>query len=253
MLNPLKARLRDGHPVLGVLVTMPSVPLIQVLARAGFDWLFIDMEHGPIDIASCHAMIAATAGAPAVPVVRVPWNVHWLAKPVLDAGAFGIVFPMVRSAEEAAASVRAMRYPPAGERGSGAFYAPPRWGVTGQQYAEAANDEVLTIVLIEHADAIDRIGEIVRVPGIDVAFIAPYDLAASLGHSGHPEHVDIRAAVASAEAAILRAGITLGGLALTTAEANAMIARGYRALALGFDVLLLQRGAASVLDGVVGR
>jgi 4-hydroxy-2-oxoheptanedioate aldolase len=126
-INPLKARLAAGKPAVGLLVSMPSVHIAQVLAAAGFDWLFFDMEHGPIGIESAHAMITATSGSACAPVVRVPWNVHWLAKPVLDAGAMGIIFPMIRSAADAELAVRAVRYPPAGERGFGPFYAPARW------------------------------------------------------------------------------------------------------------------------------
>ena len=129
-INALKARLDADQPGVGIIVSMPSVQTTQVLANAGFDWLFIDMEHGPIDIASAHAMITATTGTRAAPLVRVPWNVHWLVKPVLDAGAMGIIFPMIRSAEEAERAVRAVRYPPRGRRGFGPFYAPLRFGKT---------------------------------------------------------------------------------------------------------------------------
>lgn len=96
-LNRLKALWQAGDPTFGVLVTMPSVQACQVLANAGFDWLITDMEHGPIDIGAAHAMIVATAGTPAVPLVRIAWTVPWLAKPVLDVGALGICFPMIRS------------------------------------------------------------------------------------------------------------------------------------------------------------
>ena len=106
---------------------------------------------------SAHAMITATNGSACAPIVRVPWNVHWLAKPVLDAGAMGIIFPMVRSAADAEAAVRAVRYPPAGERGFGPFYAPARFGLTMQTYADPADREILCILLIEHKDAIENI------------------------------------------------------------------------------------------------
>lgn len=248
-LNPLKGRLQAGKPVFGVLVTMPSVQTIQILARAGFDWLLIDMEHGPIDIASAHAMIAATAGTRAVPLVRVPWNLPWLVKPILDAGAFGIVFPMIRSRNEAETAVRAVRYPPAGERGWGPFYAPLRWDVTVPDYVKAANDEILTVLLIEHIDAVRRVDEIVSTPGIDVAVIAPFDLATSLGHQG-ADHPEVQAAIVDTEAAILRSPAVLGGLALSPEQANRMVERGYRFLALGYDAMLLQRGAASALQGI---
>src|SRR4029450_14042687 len=91
-INPLKPRLAAGTPAVGLLVSMRSVHIAQVLAAAGFDWLFFDMEHGPIGIESAHAMITATSGSACAPVVRVPWNVHWRANAVVAAGAMGSIF-----------------------------------------------------------------------------------------------------------------------------------------------------------------
>jgi 4-hydroxy-2-oxoheptanedioate aldolase len=249
-INPLKARLDAGKPAVGVLVTMPSAHTAQVLAHAGFDWLFLDMEHGPIGIESVHAMITATTGTRAAPIVRVPWNVHWLAKPALDAGAMGIIFPMIRSAAEAEEAARAMRYPPTGERGFGPFYAPLRFGLTMQTYVDPADREVLTILLIEHKDAIDDIERIVAVEGVDACLIAPFDLAMSYGHRDGPDHPEVKEGIARAEKAILASKVHLGGLALTPDLANAMIGRGYRLILTGFDTLLLQRAAGEILGGI---
>ncbi len=249
-INPLKARLAAGKPAIGLLVSMPSVHLTQVLAAAGFDWLFFDMEHGPIGIESAHAMIAATAGSRCAPIVRVPWNVHWLAKPVLDAGAMGIIFPMIRSAADAEAAVRAVRYPPAGERGFGPFYASARFGLTMQTYADPADREILCILLIEHKDAIDDIDAILQVPGVDACLIAPFDLAMSYGYRDGPAHAEVEAAIMRAEQAIAASPVHLGGLALTGEVANAMIGRGHRLILTGFDTLLMQRAAGAILGAI---
>src|SRR5919199_630620 len=109
-INPLKAKLQAGGCVAGFMVTMPSMALVQVLAGSGADFLIVDMEHGPIDLATAHAMVAATRGTGAVPIVRVPWTEPWLAKPVLDTGAMGVNFPMVSDAATARETVRAVRY-----------------------------------------------------------------------------------------------------------------------------------------------
>jgi 4-hydroxy-2-oxoheptanedioate aldolase len=249
-INPLKARLAADRPAVGLLVSMPSVHATQVLCACGFDWLFFDMEHGPIGIESAHAMIAATNGTRTAPVVRVPWNVPWLMKPVLDAGAMGVIVPMIRSAAEAEAAVRAVRYPPTGERGFGPFYAPARFGLTMQTYADPADREILCILLIEHKDAIDDIEAIVRVPGVDACLIAPFDLAMSYGHRDGPDHDEVRAAIAQAEEAIRNSPVHLGGLAVTADLANAMIGRGYRLILIGFDTMLLQRAAGEVLNAI---
>jgi 4-hydroxy-2-oxoheptanedioate aldolase len=249
-INPLKARLAANRPCVGMTISMPSVHTTQVLAACGFDWLFLDMEHGPIGIESVHAMITATAGTRAAPVVRVPWNVHWLVKPVLDAGAMGIIFPMIRSAADAEEAVRSVRYPPTGQRGFGPFYAPLRFGLTMQTYADPADEQILCILLIEHRDAVDAIDHIIGVPGVDACLIAPFDLAMSYGYRDGPDHDEVRAAIARVEQAIVHSPVHLGGLALTGESANAMIERGYRMILTGFDILLLQQGAAAILSGI---
>jgi 4-hydroxy-2-oxoheptanedioate aldolase len=249
-LNRLKMLWEAGRPTFGVLVTMPSIQTVQILANSGFDWLLIDMEHGPIDIGTAHAMIVAMSSTPAIPLVRVAWTVPWLAKPILDAGALGICFPMVRSRSEAEVAVQAVRYPPVGERQWGPFYAPLRWHLSMAEYLQTADDEVLAILTIDHPEAVRCIDEIMSTPGIDLVFIGSGDLATSLGLHGQVDHPAVQAALAEAEAGILRSKAPLGGVARSPEEANRMVERGYRALALGFDWSLLQRGAASVLQGL---
>ena len=249
-MNPLKAKLAAGETVAGVLVSLPSVAVVQTLAAAGADWIMIDMEHGPIGIEAAHAMIAATAGTDCVPVVRAPGHQQWMPKQVLDAGAFGIIFPMICTRAQAEATVRAVRYPPLGERGFGPFYAPARWGLSLADYIACANDEILNIVLIEHIDAVEAADEILAVPGIDVASIAPFDLSGSLGLTGQRDHPDVRAAIERAEERILANGVVLGGLADSVEAIGRMKARGYRALILGADIGLIGAGAAPLLEAV---
>ena len=119
-----------------------------------------------------------------------------------------------------------------------------------RQYLDLANDEVLAIGTIEHLDALASIAEVVDTPGLDVAFIGSGDLATSMGLKGQPDHASVQEAIRELEAAILKSPVLLGGVAPTAAQANEMIARGYQALVVGFDWSLLQRGIASVLDGV---
>jgi 4-hydroxy-2-oxoheptanedioate aldolase len=249
-INPLKKRLDSGKPAVGVLMTMPSVNMAQVLASAGFDWLFIDMEHGSIGIESAYAIITATNGTSTAPIVRVPWNLHWLVKPVLDAGAMGVVFPMIRSAREAEAAARAVRYPPTGDRGFAPFYASLRFGASMMTYADPADREILCIVLIEHKDAVEDIDRIVEVDGVDVCHLAPFDLAMSYGYREGVDHPEVQDGIARVEEAVLRSGKHLGGLALDADAANAMIGRGYRQLISAFDLALVQQSAAALLEGI---
>ena len=233
MRNPFRERLDRGQVCAGILTSMPSVTMAQALAKQGFDWLFIDMEHGPIDIATCHHMITATSGTDCAPVVRVMEPSISYTKPVLDAGAMGMVFPMITSKEHAEAAVRAVRYPPEGERGWGPFYAPMRWGNGDAIDYFRASSDIVVIALIEHIDAVDNLDEIVAVPGVDVFLIAPMDLAASLGHVGDPYHPDVEAAIERAEDGIRAAGRVMGGLCLSAEEGNEKIERGYQVILMG--------------------
>jgi len=105
----------------------PSIQTVQIMARSGIDWIIVDLEHGPIDLGSAHAMITATAGTPCVPMVRIAAKEPWLAKAPMDLGALGINFPMICSGVDAEKAVRSVRYPPEGDRLWGPFHAPFRW------------------------------------------------------------------------------------------------------------------------------
>lgn len=249
-IGSLKARLRAGERLYGTMVTMPSPQLGQLLAAAGFDWLLIDLEHGAISVEGAQAMIAATAVADCAPLVRVAWTVPWLAKPLLDGGALGVVFPMVRTTDEAREAVAACRYAPDGERGWGPFYAPARWGLSAFGYTAVANDAVVAAILIEHIDAVRNIEAILAVPGIDVAIIAPYDLSTSLGKPGAFDDPEFVAAVESTEQAILASTVALGGVAPTIDRARAQAERGYRFIMLAYDALLVDRMARDLLTAV---
>jgi 4-hydroxy-2-oxoheptanedioate aldolase len=249
-LNRLRALWAEDRCALGVIATIPSVQTVQILAAAGLDFIIIDMEHGPIGPAEAHAMIAATAGTSLVPLVRVAATTPWHAKVPLDLGAMGVCFPLVSTRADAEAAVRAVRYPPLGERAWGPFYAPLRWGLSMRDYQDRADEEVLAIATIEHIGALDTIGEVASTPGLDLAFIGPGDLATSMGHRGRAEHPEVQAAMLRFEQAIRPSPVALGGVAPTPEQANSMVARGYRALVVGFDWSLLQRGCAAAVEGI---
>jgi 4-hydroxy-2-oxoheptanedioate aldolase len=249
-LNRLKSLWRHGRTALGAIATVPSVQTVQIMARSGLDWILIDMEHGAIDAGSVSAMIAATSGTPTVPLVRVATATPSDAKLPLDFGALGVCFPMTTTRAAAESVVRAVRYPPVGERFWGPFYAAPRWGISVREYLDCADDEVLAIGTIEHIDAVKSIGEAVGTPGLDLLFIGPGDLATSMGLRGETDHPDVAAAIRMLEEPIRNSPVILGGVATTPDIADDMIARGYRALVLGFDWSLLQRGIASAIQGI---
>lgn len=251
--NPLRAKLDAGEPIIGTIVSMPSPQLVQVLAGCGFDWLMIDLEHGVIGVEAMQQMVTATAPSGCVPLVRVAWNVPWLVKPALDSGAFGVVFPMIRTAEEARLAIASCHYPPKGERGWGPFYAPSRWGVSAFDYTKAADACMLKIFLIEHIDAVRNIEEILAVPGLDAAIIAPFDLSTSLGKPGAFDDAEFLEAVDRAERVILRSKVVLGGLAATAERANAQLAKGYRMILMAYDVLLIENAMKGLLTAITRR
>ena len=252
LINPLKTRLANGGSVIGTLVTMPSPHVMQLLAAGGFDWLLIDREHGAIGAESMQTMINATSGTNTVPLVRVPADETWIARTALDAGALGIFFPLIMNADQARAAIAATTFPPEGERGFGPFYAPSRWGLSMADYAASADDAILRVLMIEHAEAVRNIDQILAVPGIDVAFIAPFDLSQSLGIPGQFDHPDFRDAVARAERAIANSSAVLGGLATATDQGRDMLDAGYRFLMMSFDSKLIEDTARNFLTDLKG-
>jgi 4-hydroxy-2-oxoheptanedioate aldolase len=248
-LNRLKKLWREKTPTFGAIATIPSIQTVQIMAQS-LDWIIVDLEHGPIDLGSAHAMIVATSGTPCVPMVRIAANQPWLAKAPMDLGALGINFPMICSRADAEKAVRGVRYPPRGDRLWGPFHAPFRWGVSMADYMATADDDMICIVTIEHVEAVNRIDEIMAVPGIDLAVIGPGDLATSINKRALPDDAEVLALTARAEEGILKSGVPIGGVARTAEQANAMIERGYLALALGFDWSLFQRGIAASLQGI---
>jgi 4-hydroxy-2-oxoheptanedioate aldolase len=230
---------------------MPSVQMVQALARTGVDWLMIDTEHAPIGIESVAAMVAATSGTPATPLVRVPGARPEWVKPVLDCGALGVVFPQVATRAEAEATVHAVRYAPAGRRGYGPTYAALRWGLSNLDYLQAANAAVLNVVLIESQAGVDALDDVLTVPGLDVVAVARGDLSENLGVAGQFDHPRLRDVVGKAEAKILARGdVALGGIAFSAEEARAMIGRGYRFVVLGSDAGLITGAAQRMVRAI---
>lgn len=235
----LKRRLRERELLRGYMCTIPSAVSAQAIAAAGADWIMIDQEHGAIGPENLHAMIAATAGTGCAPTVRVPARDAAWVKPALDLGAEGICFPLVETAADAADCVALLRYPPHGRRGWGPFIAHARWGTSLFDYLPRNGESIAALVLIETAAAVENIEAICRVEGIDCLIVAPFDLSTALGVPGRFDAPEFREAVARVEAAITRAGIPMGGAALTQEQTQAMLARGHRFLLHGFDVLML--------------
>jgi 2-keto-3-deoxy-L-rhamnonate aldolase RhmA len=246
----LKKALAEGRPLVGATVTLPNVDSALALANAGFDFLWIEMEHAPITLESLREMLLATRGAPAVPIARVPANEVWLAKRVLDAGSLGVVFPFTSTKELAERAVASCRYPPLGVRGFGPGLAMSRYGLNAADYVRFANENVLVVVIVEQKEAVDNVEAIASVPGIDVLFVGVNDLSYSLGVSGRTTDPIVEEALVKILAAARRHGVAVGYPTGNPAEITKRIAQGFRFFQASSDVALLGSAARDMLGKV---
>lgn len=237
--NIVMRKLKEGKSTLGSWICLNSPLIANVMAEAGFEWLTIDTEHGVMDYREMVEMIRAILSTQTVPIVRVAWNDPSLIKRALDAGAMGIIIPMVMSAEEAIKSVEAVRFPPKGKRSVVGVAAEI---LHGSDYIELANEQILLAVQIEHIDAVACADEICAVEGVDVIFIGPYDLAASMGLLGteFKQNFNWKSAVQKVLDSARKAKKAAGIHAQTVEEAISYIRQGFQFVALGSDIQFLR-------------
>jgi 4-hydroxy-2-oxoheptanedioate aldolase len=174
--NPVKQKLRAGQPTYGSWLSLGDLFATRVLARLGFDWLTLDIEHSAIDWSQATAIFAAVADAGCVPLARVPEGSHHYIKRVLDAGAWGIVVPMVDTVEQARTAIAAAKYPPIGNRSVGGGMHNMNFGTSAGEYYQRANDEILVVLQTESPRGVENAEAIYSLPGVDAIFIGPNDL-----------------------------------------------------------------------------
>ena len=174
--NPVKQKLREGKPTFGTWLSLGNLHATRVLARSGFDWLTLDIEHAPFGWNQAAMIFAAVADADCVPLARVPEGDHYCIKRVLDAGAWGIVVPMVDTVEQAKTAIAAAKYPPVGNRSVGGGMHALNFAAAAGDYYERANDEILVVLQTESPTGVENAEEIYALPGCDAIFIGPNDL-----------------------------------------------------------------------------
>lgn len=243
----------DGRPVTGAWSSMGSPLAAEILAGSGLDVVLVDGEHGPNDLTTILGQLQATAAYPVATLVRVPAGDPVVLKRVLDLGATNVLVPMVDSAAEAEAVVRAVRYPTAGIRGVGSALArSSRWNrVPG--YLADADRHVTLAVQLETRAAIADAERIAATDGVDAVLVGPADLAASLGHLGQQDHPEVVDAVLGAIDACKRAGTPVGVNAFDPAMADRYLDAGAAYVVVGADVTLLARGAERLAERVSTR
>jgi len=233
----------SDRPLVGMWVCSGSPLIAEVCAGSGLDWLLIDMEHAPNGLESVLAHLQAVAPYPATPLVRVPGYLPVMVKQVLDLGAQNILMPMVDTAEQAEAAVRAVRYPPRGIRGVGSALArSARWNRV-DDYLTDAERYVSLFVQIESATGVENAAAIAAVDGVDGVFVGPSDLAASMGLIGQQSHPDVVAAVVRAFAGVTAAGKPVGVNAFDPVVAESYLEAGASFILVGADVAMLARGS----------
>lgn len=243
--NEVKVRLKNGEKTAGAWAQTMSNMSAEILARADFDWVIVDMEHAPNDFSTLLTQVQAirAGNAECTPFVRAPWNDPVTIKKILDCGVYGVLVPQVSSAEEAEAAVRACKYPPLGIRGLAGSPRAAHFGYDSMPYLSHANDEISVMIAVETPEAVACIDEIVKVEGLDGIFIGPMDLATSMGHFCEPSHPEVKEAIAKIEKAVLGSGKYLGTVAAKWETAQALYAKGYQFLMLMADGGTLSRTA----------
>lgn len=230
------------------MVTLSTAATAEILADAGFDWFFVDGEHGPLESAEILSILQAVGHR--VPcVVRVPAAEETPIKKVLDLGAAGVIVPQVNTPQQAADVVQFARYAPLGNRGVGLARA-HGYGSRFAEYIESANDQIAVIVQAEHKTAVENIDEIVRVEGIDAIQLGPYDLSASLGKMGLIDDPVVTDAIDRVTAACQAVNMPLGHFAVTPEASKQYMGKGYTLITISVDTLLIASAAKKVLKQV---
>lgn len=242
--NTVKEKWAQGEVTFGAWLSIPSSFSAEVMAHQGFDWVCIDMQHGAVDYQVALTMLQAIGSTQTIPIVRVPWNEPGIIGKVLDAGAMGVIIPMVNSVEEAKAAVAACRYFPDGARSFGptraTYYA-------GTDYFLGANREIACIPMIETKQAVERLDDILAVPGIDAVYVGPADLSITYGlppgMANDGAFEDARVLIAQK---CLEHGVT-PGIHANAALAEKHAAAGYRMITISGDAVALPMQAQADL------
>jgi len=248
-MSKLKDVWASGNAAVNGWLSLPGSHLAEVMAHQGWDSLTIDLQHSSIDVGAAVPMLQAMAASDVTPVVRVPWNEPSVMMRVLDAGAYGIICPMINNRADAERFVAACRYPPEGIRSNGAYRG---MIVGGAGYLDSANDEIATFAMIETREGVANLKEIAETPGLDAIYIGPTDLAFSHGHP--PKHDNFEGPVADLIAQIREgahaAGIRAGVHATRTDYAAKMIEDGFDLVTPTSDLRMIQSAAPDVLAGL---
>jgi 2-keto-3-deoxy-L-rhamnonate aldolase RhmA len=247
--NRVKKALLEREVTIGAWIQIGHPAISEVFANAGFDWIAADCEHTDIDLKTFTDITRGMYGRGSVPLVRVRENDTLAIRQVLDAGAQGIIVPLVNTAEDAEKAVAAAKFTPEGIRGF-AFCRGNNWGMDFNEYARSANDDTSVIIMIESREAVENIDDILGVEGVDAVFIGPYDMSGSYQVTGQISHPDIQKAFITVAAACKRSQKS-AGLHVVSPSKEAItraVESGFTFIAIGMDIVFLDQGARNALQ-----
>lgn len=250
--SELKQALKENRLTVGSWVSIGNESVVEIMASSGFTWLAIDLEHGSFSIETAQRLIRVIDLAGSIPLVRVGANDPLAIKRVLDAGAQGIIVPMVNTKNDAEKAVSSVHYPPFGTRGVGLARA-QNYGLGFEAYRKWLDQAVVVIVQIEHIDAVENLEEILQVDGVDAFIVGPYDLSGSLGVPGELDHPLMRDVLYRIDTIAKRLNKPKGFHVVSPSpnELKAKIREGYTFLAASVDMLLLSDSCSHLLDATI--
>lgn len=248
MADTLRQRILNHDILLGAWMQIGHPAIAEIFARSGFDWVCVDLEHGAIDLETMTNIFRTLEHTSCTPIARLPANDPVWIHRALDAGARGLIIPMVKTAEEAEAAVREAKYPPRGVRGFG-YSRANMHGMDFDTSIARANDDIAMIMQIEHKDAISNLDAILSVPDVDGLFIGPLDLSGSMGITGQMDHPDMISALKHYREACRQHGVSVGMHIVRPDEKSIRRAleEGYTLIALGLDNVFLDMSSAACL------
>jgi len=247
--NNLKKALQDGKVALGPFLKFTDSAVVEIMGFAGFDFVIIDGEHGPISIESAQNMVRAAETANITSVIRVSNNDESLILRALDIGAQGIEIPQVNSESDAIQAVKSVKYSPQGERGVCRYVRAANYSSMDKfKYFKYANEETMIIAHIEGVDGINNLDEILSVPGIDVIFIGPYDLSQSLGIPGEVNNLLVTEKMKEVILKCKKSKVAVGTFADDVETAKSWISLGVQYMAFSVDVGILYEASKNIIN-----
>lgn len=248
MKNKLREAMGAGKNVFGTFAGTPDPSIIEVLGFAGFDYIILDMEHGPLDTVITENLMRSCDVSGAVPVVRVTQNNPSLILRALDCGAMGVIIPQVNTYEAAVLAGKSAKYAPDGFRGMALGTRATKYGIMKRdEYLKFANEEPLVIIQCETQESLDNLEEIVKAPNIDMIFIGPTDLSQSMGYPALIDQPEVQEAIHRIVEVSRAAGLLVGIFVRTVDEGKYWAAKGAQFIALGGDKGFLFRAASEAV------